>query len=160
MQWILFGVVIIALILMGSRSPKLALSILVLLLALWLGFYFHTEGKRKITHQLVAQDKVTLSGFSVTPGYRESYNLSARITNKSTTETITEVRLHIDLEDCPRETEVKDQKCIVVGNIVEIISIIIPPRQARDISRNPYFGATSLQGQPRWSYKIIGIKTR
>lgn len=159
MQWILFGAVIIALLLMGSRSPKIALSLLGLLLILWVGFYYYTEDRRKLAQDLVDQERVTLSEFRITPGYRDSFNLSARIKNNSDTETITEVRLHIDLEECPQETRTNERNCIIIGSADEIVSIIVPPRQARDISRNPYFGAIHLQGQPRWSHKITGVKT-
>lgn len=160
MQWILLGAVIIALLLMASRSPKIAISLLVLLIIFWTAFYYYTKNVVKIDQDLADQGKVSVSGFKLTPGYRDSYNLSARLNNHTTTHTITEVRLRISLEDCPKNDQTKGPSCIVVGNIDEIISIIIPPRQARDITRNPYFGAVQLQGKPHWTYKITGLKTK
>ncbi len=157
MQWVLLGVLVLALILMSAKYPKLAFGLLggllfgVAIIVFVTGDY-GLNAKSKITPEQLSLENVVL-----VPGYGGSYKFNSRTSNQHDTALVKEVVLSLTLFDCPQSESVLSD-CQIVGQSEERTNVRIPAGQSRDISKSVYLGEIDIKGSLRW--EVITTKAR
>lgn len=167
MQWILLGVLGLALLALSSYYPKVAASILVALAvaAALVVFTTREEGSWRRA-QLPAQD-IQIENAVMLPGYADSYQFSARLVNAHQSISLKEAVVSITMLDCASQlTEGEDSigidstDCTVLGQTEKRFTVQIPPQQARNISRNISFeSARFARGTVRWQYRVLQTRS-
>ena len=156
MQWLLLGVVVIALLYMSTRYPKAAFGILgVLGLAAAVIVFSTKDDAVRIRGRLPVGD-IQIENAVMTPAYGGSYQFNARLVNAHASILLKELVVSITMLDCRGET---DDTCAVIGQTDERFDAKIPPGQARDISRNLFFSAAKPTGTVRWQYQITATRS-
>lgn len=156
MLWIVLvialGVLVGALIITyGYRySMLIVMAVLAALITALVWYVRFGEGEGT---GLISVEEVELKNLEVKQLYRTSYRMTARLVNTSDTYTLTSVRITITASDCKSEDD-----CIVVGEDQRLVSVEIPPGQARDILEQYVFPRFVLQGELKWSHAISEIK--
>lgn len=157
MQWILLGVVVVALLFMSSRYPKAAFSILgaLALAAAVIVFSTHDDAQRG-RHKLPVDD-IGIENAVITPAYGGGYQFNARLVNANRDIQLKEAVVSITMLDCPAAAG--DDGCAVIGQADERINIQIPAGQARDISRTVSFSGARPAGELQWRFKITETRS-
>ena len=157
MHWIALGVVCVALVFVSYHSPKIGFGLLASIGVLLAALYFLNPEDSQDANFPIAKESVVLSDMKITASYAGSWTYSGRISNLSEV-SITDMRVKIQLYDCPDgATEVSDE-CVKIGEEVDFVAINVPPRQARDIEdtislRNAVPKATAL-----WEFELVGLR--
>lgn len=102
---------------------------------------------------LISPGELQLNNLQMTQQYRSSYRMTARLVNASSEYALRRVTIKITASDC--ETDGDD--CIVIGEAERILSVDIPPGQARDVVEQYVFPRFSLQGELQWSHALTDI---
>lgn len=155
MQWLLLGVVVIALLYMSTRYPKTAFSILGALGIAAAVIVFSTREDALRARQKLPVDDIKIENAVITPAYGGSYQFNARFVNTHPSIRLKEFVVSITMLDCQGESDT----CAVIGQADERITAKIPPGQARDISRNLFFSSADPTGTIRWQYKITRTRS-
>ncbi len=151
MQWLLLGVVAIALLYMSNYYPRTALGILgALTLAAAVIVLGTREDALRARHKLPAED-IRIENPVITPAYGDSYQFNARLVNTNESILLKELVVSLTMLDCRGESE---GDCAVIGQTDERINTRIPAGQARDISRNVFFSDAEPSGSVRWEYRV------
>lgn len=158
MQWVLFAIAIAALLLAATRFPKTAYGVLSALIAVVGLLYWRSQGMRNDRELLNPVGRVVISDAVVTEAYRDSFNITARITNGSETHVLTETTIEFAMLDCESES-VDESGCAVLGLQRRPVVIRIPPGQSRDFEDNLIFSHAKIRGQLRWRYTVVHTQT-
>ncbi len=158
MQWVLFAIVIAALLLAATRFPKTAYGILSALLAVVGLLYWRSQAEPDSRELLIPVGRVVISDAVVTEAYRDSFNITARITNGSETHTLTETTIEIAMLDC-ESNSTDESGCAILGSQRRPVVIRIPPGQSRDFEDNLIFSRAKIRGQLRWRYTVVHTQT-
>ena len=153
MQWALLFVVVIALIFMSGRYPKVAFSLLAALAVAAVAIGIATNDRGWRLQQQIANHEVRIEAPVMLPGYGDSYDFKARLLNLSQEALLKEATIGITMLDCPG-ANAPESDCQVIGQSVRRIPIKIPAGQARDIERNVHFGTSRPTGLLRWKYAV------
>ena len=156
MQWLLLGVVVIALLWMSTHYPKTAFSMLGALGLAAAVIVFSTREDALWERLKLPVEDIKIENVVMTPAYGGSYQFNARLTNTHPSILLKELVVSITMLDCRGET---DDTCAVLGQVDERINAKIPPGQARDISRNLFFSSADPNGTIRWQYKITETRS-
>ncbi|MDH3378863.1 MAG: hypothetical protein OEQ39_18205 [Gammaproteobacteria bacterium] len=154
MQWVLFAIAIAALLLAATRFPKTAYGMLSALLLVVGLLYWRSQGGTDGRELLIPVAHVVISDTVVTQAYRESFNISARITNNSETHTLAEATIEFAMLDCESDTT-DESACAILGSKRRTIVIRIPPGQSRDFEDNLSFAGAKIRGHVRWRYSVV-----
>ena len=157
MQWILLGVLVLALILMSARFPRLALGLLGGLLLGVAIIVFITGDFGFNKNKQITPEQISLENVVLTPGYGGSYQFSSRVNNQHESALVKEIVFSITLFDCPQpESDFSD--CQIIGQSEQRTNIRLPAGQSRDVSKSIYLGEIELSGNLRW--QVVTTKTR
>ena len=139
---------------LAYRYPRLAISLLAVLILLGLGGYWLQSKQQPGEAQILPED-VVFTAISIDPGYAGSWNLSARVHNQSLLTAIRELALRIEMFDCPPAAQsVSSTQCEVMGEVVKFISLNVAPRERKNLEVNLIFPRVQPIHQLRWQYTI------
>ena len=162
MHWALLGVIALALVVLAYRYPRLAISLLAVLILLGFALYWLRTEQLPGRGQISPED-VAFTAISIDPGYAGSWNLSARVHNQSLLTAIRELTLRIEMFDCPPAAQsVSPTQCEVMGEVVKFISVGVGPREYKNVEVNLIFPRVRPIHQLRWKYtveKVNGTET-
>ena len=158
MQWVLFAIAIAALLLAATRFPKTAYGVLSALLVVVGLLYWHSQGQQDSRELLIPVDLVVISDAVVTKSYRDSFNITARITNGSQTHALTETTIEFAMLDCESDTA-DESGCAILGSQRRPVVIRIPPGQSRDFEDSLIFSHAKIRGQLHWRYTVVHTQT-
>ena len=154
MHWALLGVIALALVVLAYRYPRLAISLLAVLILLSFALYWWRTEQLPGRVQISPED-VSFTAISIDPGYAGSWNLSARVHNQPLLTAIRELALRIEMFDCPPAAQaVSPAQCEVMGEIVKFISVGVAPREYKNVKVNLIFPRVQPIHQLRWQYTI------
>ena len=159
MAWILLIVALalatgVLIITFGYGKSVLALvAVLVVGLGIVIWYAEFYEGTRS---NLIPVDDVSLDNFDVRVTYGNSYEMFARLSNRSTQHMLTAVGIELSASDCTTKNE--GQSCVIVGQQEKEIQISVPAAQARDITQQFIFPPIRPQGELSWGYTILYTK--
>lgn len=156
MQWLLLGVVVVALLYMSTHYPKTAFSILGALGIAAAVIVFSTQEDALRARQKLPVADIKIENAVIAPAYGGSYQFNARLVNANPSILLKEFVISITMLDCPGDA---DDGCAVLGQTDARINAKIPPGQARDISRNLFFSSADPAGTVRWQYKITETRS-
>ena len=156
MQWLLLGVVAIALLYLSTRYPKTAFSILGVLALAAAVIVFGTRETALLDRQKLPVAALKVENPVISPAYGGSYQFNARLVNAHPSIALREFVVSITMLDCPGDS---NDGCAVIGQADARINTRIPPGQARDISRNLVFSGARPAGTLRWRYQIIETRS-
>lgn len=165
MQWILLGVVVVALLFMSSRYPKAAFSILGALALAAAVIVFGTRDDAQLGRHKLPVGDIAIENAVITSAYGGGYQFNARLVNANRDIQLKEAVVSITMLDCPAAVVAGDGDgdgdgdCAVIGQADERINIQIPAGQARDISRTVSFSGARPAGQLRWRFKITETRS-
>ena len=149
MQWILLGVLVLALILMSARFPKLAFGLLGGLLLGVAAIVLVTGDYGLNSEKKLTPDQISLENVVLAPGYGGSYQFSSRVNNQHESVLVKEIVFSITLFDCAQPSgELSD--CQIVGQSEQRTNIRVPAGQSRDVSKSIYLGEIDITGSLRW----------
>ena len=151
MQWLLLGVVVVALLFMSSRYPKAAFSALGVLVVAAAVIVFSTKESAFLSRQKLPIDDVVIENAVIVPAYAGGYRFSARLVNRNDSLLLKESVISITMLDCRDDS---DTDCSVIGQTDNRINIKIPAGQARDVSKTISFSAARPAGIVRWQYVV------
>ena len=131
------------------RSIMVLLGTLVLgvLSIIWYAEFYEEKGS-----DLIGVDEVTLDSFSMRKTYGDSYELTARIRNRSPEHVLTALGIELTASDC--ETEEDPASCVVVGQQSQEVQIDVPAQQARDVVQQFIFPTM----RPKGSLKLTPFR--
>ena len=159
MQWLLLGVVVIALLYMSTHYPKTAFSVLGVLGIAAAVIVFSTREDALRGRQKLPVADIKIENAVIAPAYGGSYQFNARLVNAHPSILLKEFVISITMLDCPVADDGDDDGCTVIGQADERVNAKIPPGQARDISRNLFFSSADPSGTIRWQYKITETRS-
>lgn len=141
---------------LAYRYPRLAISLLAVLILLGLGGYW-LQSKQQPGEVQISPEDVVFTVISIGPGYAGSWNLSARVHNQPLLTEMREMALRIERFDCPPTTQ-----CEVMGKVVKFISVGVAPREHKNVEVNLIFPRVQPIHQLHWQYtieKVNGTET-
>ena len=156
MHWILLGVIAIALIIMSARYPKIAFSLLALLIAIVSAVIVTSTDSGFVARQKLPPEDVKIENPVMIPAYADSYRFNARLVNNNNEAILKETTLSITISDCSDQSETY---CQVIGQTEQRFTVTIPPGQARDVERMVSFDAASPESWVKWTYKVTATRS-
>lgn len=129
------------------------LIVMALLAALIIALVWYLRFAERQGSGLISAAELRLDNLEMTRQYRSMYGLRARLVNNSEDYALRRVTITITAADCSAAGD-----CIVIGEAERIITVDIPPRQARDIVEQYQFPRFSLQGELRWRHELSEIQ--
>jgi len=158
MQWLLLGVVVVALLFMSSRFPRTAFSILGALALAAAVIVFSTRDDAQLGRYKLPVGDITIENPVISPAYGGGYQFNARLANANREVLLKEAVVSITMLDCPAAAA-GDDDCAVIGQADERVNIQIPAGQARDVSRTVSFTGANPAGALRWRFKITETRS-
>ena len=154
MHYVALIIVCVALIAISFYSRKIAFGLLaVIAIGLTILYYLGDDGMEGDFE--VAADLIVLEDMSAKLSYGDNWNYTGRATNNSE-KSVTDLKIRITLRDCEAgKTSLDD--CVVIGDQADLLSINIPPRQARDFSDAVSFEHATPRGELNWTFDLIGV---
>lgn len=162
MQWLLLGIVAVALVFLSIYHPKTAFSMLFALGLAVLAAVYLTFDDGVLSRTKLPTEAVAIENAVVAESYGGSFQFNARLVNRHQSVLLKGVVVSITMLDCPAQHDDDggdDGECAVIGQRDAEINAKIPPGQARDISRNLAFDAAKPQGELRWRFLITRTRS-
>jgi hypothetical protein len=156
MQWALLAVVIIGLFMISGRYPKLAFSVLGVIIFSAAAVVLMTTDEAKLARQKVSPETVEVSDAVVVPAYGGSYRLTGRLTNTHESAELKSTTLSVVMLDCKGATRTE---CQIVGQTQERINLRVPAGQTRDFGANVYFGEPLISGSVQWEFEVTDTRS-
>ena len=153
MQWALLAVIVVALFLLSGRYPRVAFTILGVLVVAAISVILLTEDDASLKKAQIAPSDISVASIVGNPAYGGGYRLTGRIKNDHESAELKEVVLSIVMQDCV------DSDCATVGQTSERVNIRVPPGQARDFSVTVYLGETDISGSIAWSLDVTDTRS-
>ena len=153
MQWALLAVIVVALFLMSGRYPRLAFSILGVLVVAAIAVILFTEDDASLRKEQIAPTDVSIESVVGQPAYGGGYRLTGRITNGHQSAELKAVMLSIVMQDCV------ENDCAAVGQADERLNLRVPNGQSRDFSVTVYLGEADISGSIRWSIDVTDTRS-
>ncbi|MFT5260381.1 MAG: hypothetical protein ACI9J2_002260 [Saprospiraceae bacterium] len=149
-------IIVLCLLVITYKKPKLGFIVLGSLLLAVLLFYWLTPTDKTIKRASPLTDYVTLSHISVKEGYADGFLLAGRVTNSHQSTPLEEVYIRSKLSICETEAALN---CVVLGDETNLLKEYIPGRQARDFSIN--LRSRQLvegKGFVSWEHRVANAK--
>jgi hypothetical protein len=160
MYWVLLGFLALVLIFAASHFPKLAFSLLAVLVAVAAGLYYVSEPPTRGAPRPLDPSEVTVSGVVMTPYYAGSFKANGQITNNSTQYDLTDLVIRFSVEDCPSQAAEDDEHCKPVSQAEERVRIDVPPGATREFEQPVSPRHTAVEGKRRWKFKVVSVTGR
>jgi hypothetical protein len=156
MQFVLLAVIVAALLYMSRYFPKVAFSVLGVLILGAIAIVFTTTDFAQNSRSRIPIEDISIENPVMTDAYGGGFRFSARLNNNNQTVELKESIISITMLDCPDETE---QGCTVIGQSEQRVNIIVPPTQARDVSRTLSFNSAKPAGIIRWQFRVTQTRS-
>ena len=156
MQFVLLAIIVGALLYLSRYFPKLAFSVLGVLVLGAIAIVFTTTDIAQNSRSRLPIDDIIIENPVMTDAYGGGYRFSARLNNSNQDIALKESIVSITMLDCPDETE---QGCTVIGQSEQRVSIIVPPTQSRDISRTLSFDSAKPSGIVKWQFNVTQTRS-
>ncbi len=156
MQWAFLAVIIIGLFMISGRYPKLAFSVLGVLVFGAAAVVLMTTDEATLKRQKVAAENVEVVNTTVVPAYAGSYRLTGRVSNSHESAELKGMTLSVVMMECMGAT---GTECEIVGQASERINLRVPAGQARDFSANFYFGEPTISGSVQWQFEVTDTRS-
>jgi len=157
MHWFVLGVIGLSLVVSASRYPRLAFTLLVVLLALAAITLQLNSKNDERSDSLISDSEVELSQVTLTPGYAGSYDMEGMLRNDSLVSSIVEVAVQIEMLDCPTQGKTDWVNCNELGSVTARITTDVPPGQHQEFNTNLSFPASDVSGYITWDYQISQV---
>ena len=157
MHWFVLGVIGLSLVVSASRYPRLAFTLLVVLLALAAITLQLNSKNDERSDSLISDSEVELSQVTLTPGYAGSYDMEGILRNDSLVSSIVEVVVQIEMLDCPTQGKTDWVNCNELGSVTARITTDVPPGQSQEFNTNLSFPASDVSGYITWDYQISQV---
>ena len=157
MHWFVLGIIGLTLVVSASRYPRLAFTLLVVLLAVAVIIYQLNLKNDERSDSLISDSEVELSQVTMTPGYAGSYDMKGILRNDSLVSSIVEVVVQIEMLDCPTQGKTERSNCNGLGWVTARITKNVPPGQKQQITTNLSFPASEDSGYITWDYQISQV---
>ena len=155
MHYIALVIVCVALIAISFYSRKIAFAALaVIAIGLTILYYIGDDDVLEGDFE-VAADLIVLEDLSAELSYGDNWNYTGRATNNSD-KSVTDLKVRITLRDCEAGQTPPDD-CVIIGDQADLLSINIPPRQARDFSDAVSFEHATPRGELNWTFELVGV---
>ena len=158
MHWILLAIIAVLLILMAGRYPKVAFSLLGVLVAAVVALYQlfdDQEGGLKD----ISVEQVKIQDIRLTPYYADGFRVSGTIQNQSEDHDISELEIRFSVLDCPTGSE-DNADCQTVSELSRKVRVHIPYSESTLFETTIQPGELKMQGERRWKFKVIGVTGR
>jgi hypothetical protein len=159
MHWVLLAVLALLLIATASRFPKLAFSLLGVLVAVAAAMYYVTEPTSDGLPESFDVSQVEVSNVRMTPYYAGGFKAVGEIANHSSDHDITELVVRFSVEDCPQQGD-SAEGCALVSEVDKQIRLHVPPGAVRTFESPVDPRRTSVDGKRRWRFKVIDVTAR
>ena len=157
MHWFVLGIIGLTLVVSASRYPRLAFTLLVVLLALAVITYQLNLKNDERSDSLISDSEVELSQVTMTSGYAGSYDMEGFLRNDSLVSSIVEVVVQIEMLDCPAQSKTDRVNCNKLGSVTARITTDVPPGEAQQFNTNLSFPASQVSGYITWDYQISQV---
>ncbi len=156
MFWVLFFVIVAIAFLKLPAFRKTILVITIVLVASIVGYVLYDRHEIEVSKTLVKPEQLEFSALRFGVGsFGSTYKLTGRAKNTSRY-AVFAIRAKILALDCDDKAN-----CEVVGEAEQVLSLFIPPGQARDIAETVYFAnGMHVRGHFQWSHVITEIRAR
>ncbi len=153
MQWALLAVIVVALFLLSGRYPRVAFSILGVLVVSAAAIILFTEDEASLKKERIAPADIMVEGIAGTPSYGGDHRLTGRVKNNHASAELKELVVSIVMQDCD------DTGCDVVGQAEERVNLRVPAGQARDFSVTVYLGEPVISGTIDWNFTVTDTRS-
>ncbi|MDK2754699.1 MAG: hypothetical protein CNF00_00310 [Candidatus Thioglobus sp. MED-G25] len=157
MHWFVLGIIGLTLVVSASRYPRLAFTLLVVLLAVAVIIYQLNLKNDERSDSLISDSEVELSQVIMTPGYAGSYDMKGILRNDSLVSSIVEVVVQIEMLDCPTQGKTDRGNCNGLGWVTARITKNVPPGQKQEFNTNLSFPPSEDSGYITWDYQISQV---
>ena len=156
MQIILLVIIVVALLYLSRYFPRIAFSILGLLVVGAGAIVLTTTDIGQNARSRIPTENIEIENPVMTPSYGGSYRFNARLSNHHSSIELRESIVSITLMDCADESE---SSCKVIGQSDQRINVRIPSGQTRDIERTLSFDAAEPIGNIRWQFQVTSTRS-
>ena len=157
MHWFVLGIIGLTLVVSASRYPRLAFTLLVVLLAVAVIIYQLNLKNDERSDSLISDSEVELFQVTMTPGYAGSYDMKGILRNDSLVSSIVEVVVQIEMLDCPTQGKTDRGNCNGLGWVTARITKNVPPGQTQVFNTNLSFPTSEDSGYITWDYQISQV---
>jgi hypothetical protein len=155
MQWALLAIIVVGLFLISGRYPRVAFSVLAIIIIATAVTLLLTTDKATLGRQKVPASSVVVENTLVVPAYAGSYRITGRLINQDTSTDLKEITLSVAMQDCEDQSE---SACQIVGQAIKRINQRVPAGQARDFTTNIYFGEPRISGIIQWKFEVTDTR--
>ncbi len=156
MQWALLAVIVVSLFLLSGRYPKVAFSVLGVLVFSAAAYLLHSSDQGGFQRKQIPISALYVDNMAVVPAYADSFRVTGRLVNDHAGASLKEATLKIMMLDC---ASADAEDCQIVGQVNERLTLSIPPGQARDFSTTVHFGFPSISGRTDWQFEITDSRS-
>lgn len=161
MHWILLAALAVILIGAAYRYPRLAFSLLALIVAAAAGLYYFADDDGQGGVRALDAAAVQLAEVRITPSYAGSFKASGAIRNLSPEFDITEVSIRFELKDCAADASTgSPDACAPVSHVVESVRAHVPPGGEHRFEQSLAPRATRVEGERRWTFEVVDVAGR
>ena len=146
-----------ALIVVTYYSPKIGFGLLGGLAVLVVVLYYVNTDDASNPGFEVPPELVKLENATASKSYGDSWDYKGRITNDSD-KPLYDIQVEVSMHDCEEEAQANIDECLLIGQLVDYVSVKVPPRQARDFKDNIAFKDAVPKGFVHWEFKLVGVR--
>ncbi|KAA3632125.1 MAG: hypothetical protein DWQ08_03940 [Proteobacteria bacterium] len=159
MHWVLLAVLALVLIFAASRFPKLAFSLLAVLIAVAAGLYYVSDPPSDGLPEHLDPSQVEVDNVIMAPYYAGGFKATGVIRNHSEHYDLTELVIRFTVEDCI-DAEGDEKTCSVLSQVEERVLIHVPPGTAKSFEQPVSPRRTKVEGTRRWKFKVVEVEGR
>ncbi len=159
MHWLLLAVLALVLIASASRFPKLAFSLLAVLVAVAAGLYYTSDPPSEGLPERLEPSQVVVGNVTMVPYYAGGFKASGEITNQSEHYDLTDLVIRFSVHDCP-DIDTPDEECELLSQVEERIRVHVPPGATRPFEQPVSPRHSEVEGKRRWKFKVVDVTAR
>ena len=157
MHWIVLGIVGLTLVVSASRFPRLAFSLLGVLIAVAVITVQLNSKNDERSDSLISNSEIELSQVTMNLGYAGSYDMKGTLGNHSLVSSIVEVVVQIKMLDCPTQGKTDWVDCNELGSTSTRITSDVPPGHNQEFNTNLSIHEPNVSGYLTWDYRISRV---
>ena len=159
MHWILLAIVAVLLIAMAGRFPKVAFSLLAVLIAVATALYQLVGDQEGSLEQMQVAD-VSLSEVRLKSYYADGFKATGKIHNHSEHHDLTEVVIQFTVMDCQDAASTAQPDCESLLSMEKQIRVHVPFGESQPFETTLQPGELKFSGQRRWKFKVARVTGR
>ena len=158
MLW-LIAPLAVALLLFVTGFRKTALGVVVASVIAGASIYGYNEQAHQRAEARIPASEIALENVKVRQTFDSSYELTARLTNRSSTYQVHGISLTVKLRDCRNGAA---SRCDPAGAAEARAAVTVPPGESRDFTATMYLGKGHRRpkGTLAWDYEIESVTAR